>query len=437
MSTLKLSLVGLSSRLAIVVAIVINALLLARFLGPQDYGTYVIFIRIISVLTMVGDFGISPSANAFISRHGEWTIQIHRILLRFLSVSWIVISIISASILWLAGQRLLNYFPWKLTCLAIGALPMSLYTNLWYSLMIGTGQIWRLNLVRLLNGYLSLALTTIFVVALSGKARTAVVIYLIAMAVQFVAMIVMAFRLGKGRVEGKLPEELPQQILRFGLRASLGTILNVSWIYYIPVFFLNTMGGAAAVGVFSVGQQIVEKVLLPIEAMQDAIYKKMAVLSNHAAILTMNRYLRVTGWGMVVIALVGIGLAQWLIKLVLGPAFAGTVPVCRVLLLGVAFMSSLRFLSTYFMNQLRRSGLTTILAGANVLISLTFAITLIAREGAIGAAWTLTLTQILGALIALTCYLVITRSSVLELIRINRDDMTLMRTQMGALLWQK
>ncbi len=437
MSTLKLSLVGVGSRIAIIGAVVVNALLLARFLGPQDYGTYVVFIRIISVLTMVGDFGISPSANAFISRHGEWTMQIHRILLRLLSVSWIVVSIISLFVLWVAGQGLLNYFPWKLTSLAIGALPMSLYTNLWYSLMIATGHIWRLNLVRLLNAYLSLALTIVFVIALSGKARAAVVIYVVAMVAQFVAMIVMAYSLGKSRKESTMPKELPREIFRFSLRASVGTILYVSWLYYIPVFFLNTMYGVTAVGIFSVGQQIVEKLLLPIEAMQDAISKKIAVLSTDAAILTMNRYLRVTWWGMVVIALTGVVLAQWLITLVLGEAFAGTVVVCRVLLLGVAFMSSLRLLITYFLNQLRRSGLVTVLAGVNALTALIFAITLIPRGGAIGAAWTLALTQILGGLIALALYLGITRASLMQLIRINSDDVTLIRAEMGTIAWQK
>jgi O-antigen/teichoic acid export membrane protein len=436
MSTLQLSLVGFGSRLIVVLVISINTLLLARLLGPQDYGTYIIFIKVISVLTMVGDFGLSQSANAFLGRHEEWLAQVNRILLYFISLLWMGTIILGTCVLWLWGDKLLPNYPSKWMWLAFGILPASLYSNFWYNMMIGLGQIWRLNLVRLVSSLLSLVLTVIFVAALRGDATTAVMIYVAAMALQFLVMLLITFRLGRGKIENTAPPELSQRMLRFGLRGYLGTILYVSWVYYIPVFALNSIHGAAAVGIFSVGQQIVEKVLLPVQAMQDTIYKKMAVLSNQVATLTMNRYLRLAWWGMLASALIGILIAPWAIVLVLGDAYASAAQICRVLLLGVTFMSVSMLLDTYFINQLHRPGLVSVVNGVNVLISL-LAVTLISLGGAMGAAWTLVLTQIAGALFVLVLYLRMTRAPVTQLLLINRDDLNLIRAQVGAILWRK
>jgi O-antigen/teichoic acid export membrane protein len=65
MSTLRLSAVSLTLRVALLFVVVANALLLARMLKPAGFGEYFLFIRLVSVLAALADLGLSQSVNAF------------------------------------------------------------------------------------------------------------------------------------------------------------------------------------------------------------------------------------------------------------------------------------------------------------------------------------------------------------------------------------
>jgi O-antigen/teichoic acid export membrane protein len=424
--------------LAVFGVVIVNTFLLARFLGPQNYGTYFIFIRIVSLLAIVADLGLSQTANAFVGRHEEWIARVNVILLSFAGVFSAGSIILGATVYRLAGPRLLPGFSWTWMGMAFGVLPLSLYASFWNSMMIGLGRIWLLNLVRLASNILSLVLTVIFVVFLAGRAETAAAIYLAAMAVQFLVMFAMVFRLGPRQISIEPPADLSGQMLRFGLRGHPGAILYIFWTQ-LPVFALNAVHGATVVGVFSVAQQIVDKVPLPVQAFQDVIYRKMAMLSREAATFAMNRYLRVTWWGMWSVALLGIAIVPWLIVWFL-PAYAGAAQVSRILFLGTAFMSISMLLDAYFINQLRRPGLTSILAGINLAMSLIMTAILVSPLAQIGAAWTLVVTQILGTAIMLYLYHRITRASLFQLARPRREDVNLARAQLSSLMrstWNK
>ena len=166
MSTLRLSAVGLTLRVALLIVVVANALTLARVLKPDGFGQYFLFLRLVSVLAALADLGLSQSANAFYGRHKEWRGRIHRIILRYVPIFWLAATAIGGVALWF-GQRffLPNLTP-LLTVMAFVILPFSLYANLWNSMMIGMAQIWRVNLLQLVMCTFSLSLTAIFVVML-------------------------------------------------------------------------------------------------------------------------------------------------------------------------------------------------------------------------------------------------------------------------------
>jgi O-antigen/teichoic acid export membrane protein len=433
MSTLKLSLVGLGSRLALMGLTIINALLLARILGPRGFGEYFLFLRVVSVLTVVADLGLSQSANAFFGRHEQWHAYLHRLILRFVPAFSVCTVILGGSVVWLAGDTLLPNLPGRLTWMAFAVLPIQLYTNIWISMMTGMGRIWQLNLVQLITGTLSLLMTLVFIVALSGGVIAAATIYAVAILVQSLIMVSMALRIKAGAsAREEPPRELPRQMLHFGLRGYLGSFSYILWTR-VPVFLLNAFHGPAAVGIFSVAQQLVDRVLLPIQAVQDASYRKMSVLSSRAATFSINRSLRLTWWGMWGVVLLGVVLAPPVIVLLLGQKYAASAEVCRLLLPGVAFMGAALLLDTYFLNQLHRPGLLSIVAWVNALISLTLALLFIPALAERGAAIGLVLTQIIGALIYFALYLRLSRARLTEMFRIRGEDLQLLREQVGAM----
>ena len=434
MSTLKLSLVGLGSRLVLMGLTIINALLLARILGPRGFGEYFLFLRVVSVLTVVADLGLSQSANAFFGRHEEWRAHLHRLILRFVPAFSAATIMLGAIIIWLAGDILLPNLPGRLTWMAFAVLPVQLYTNIWISMMTGMGRIWQLNLVQLITATLSLLMTLVFIVALSGGVIAAATIYMAAILVQTLIMISMALRINAGaNAREAPPRELPRQMLHFGLRGYLGSFSYILWTR-VPVFLLNAFHGPAAVGIFSVAQQLVDRMLLPIQAVQDASYRKMSVLASRAATVSINRSLRLTWWGMWVVVLAGVAFAPPVIVILLGQKYAASAEVCRLLLPGVAFMGAALLLDTYFLNQLHRPGLLSIVAWVNALISLTLALLFIPALAERGAAIALVLTQIIGALIYFALYLRLAGARPVEMFFINGDDLKLLREQVATML---
>ena len=433
MSTLQLSLVGFGLRVALMLVVMVNALLLARTLGPQRFGEYFLFLRVVSVLAVLADLGLSQSANAFFGRHMEWRGSIHRVILKFVPIFWFVTTALAGFTLWALSDVLLPNLAGRLIVLGFVVLPLSQYANLWNSMMLGMGRIWRVNLVQLAMCSLSLVLTIIFVVVLSGGVMVAATIYLSVMLLQFLVMLGMALRLSEDVLTDEPPAELAQKMLNFGLRGYPGSLFYLLWTR-VPVFILNATHGAVAVGYFSIAQQMAEKIQLPVQAVQDVIYQKMSVLPGHLATLAMNRYLRLTWWGMVIVVLVGAFLAPWVVVPLLGPAYASVVVPAQILLAGVAFTGVSQLLDVYFVNHLHRPGLASILAWVSVALGLTLAVLFISAYGEKGAAWAVACTSILGSLVYVSLYLFVTGTNIKELLFITKQDVTLVREQLVGII---
>jgi O-antigen/teichoic acid export membrane protein len=436
MSTLKLSSINLGSRLAVLGVTIVNIVLLARALGPEGLGKYFLLMRLVSLLAVLADPGLGLSARVFTGAHEDWADHIHTILLRSLVVLWASASVLGAGVLRVAGETLIPNLPRGLMWMSFAILPLVIYGNFWNGMMVGLGRIWLLSLLQVIIGLLYLILNLVFIVALSGGVLAAAIVYLAAMLIQALVMFIIMSRLTSGKPIDGLPVNLRRQMLYFGLRAYPGSISQFFWSR-VPVFILNAFHGPVAVGVFSTGQQLVERLLLPVEATQNVLYHKMSVLSRRAATHALNRYLRFTLWAMLAALLAGVALAPWVVVLLFGEEYARAIPVCRVLLCGTAMTAAGLFIGTYFLTQLRRPGVLSIIAIGNALVNLLLAVLFIPRLAEVGAALSMSLAQIMGALIAFALYLRISRTRVVELIFISDQDVMILRKQVGAMLWWK
>jgi len=435
MSTLKLLLVGLGTRVTMIAISIVNSILLARRLGPAGIGEYFLLMRLVTVLTVLVGFGLMQSANVFSSQYEEWVGRIHSILLRFTLLTWIGASIIGIGVIWLAGNILLPGIPQKWVWLCFIILPFSLYANFWYGLMIGRGRIWQLNLVQLVASIAFFVLTLVFVVGLSGGVTAAVINYLLVTVAQFFIMLIMAFRMSSDRNVGDSPPDLSRQILGFGLRAYPGTISTLL-CSHIPIFLLNAFHGAAAVGIFSIAQQLVERLLLPMQAMQDAIFKNISVLPAHAATIVMNRYIRLTWWTMTILMLLGVIFAPVGIMLLLGEQYLKAAQVFRLLLPSTVMTSACVILAVYFLGQLRRPGLLSIFSWLNALITLALSLAFIPKLAESGAALALVMGQLLSGICIFIFYMRRTQTSVKQLIYSDKEDIRIVRQQVGA-IWSR
>ncbi len=418
-------------RVVLLLVVLTNALILARVLKPEGFGQYFLFLRVVSVLAALGDLGLSQSTNAFYGRHADLRQNVHRIVLCLVPFCWLGVTALGTLFIVFAGPTLLPNLSFFFAVLAFAVLPFALYANIWNSMMIGMGQIWRVNLLQVFMCTLSLSLSVVFVVVMKGGVQTAIVIYLGVMVLQFLVMLAMQFR-AQHTIDATFPPvDLAKKMLTFGLRAysgSLGQLL----LMRIPVFVINITHGPAAVGIFSIAQQAVEKILIPVEAIQDSVYQKMSTLPSRLAATAMNRYMRLTWWGMWAMVVVGILSSYVLVMLLLGSAYAQAIGVMQVLFVGSAFVALSLLLDTFFINQLHRPGLVSMVVWFKFLVGLILALLLIPKFGARGAATAMTITQILGSVIYVGLYLRVTDTRVRDLLQIERNDIILLKTQVVA-----
>ena len=432
MSTLHLSLVGLGLRIAVTLIVVVNTLLIARVLGPTAFGEYFLFFRLVSVLAAFADFGLPQSVNAFYGRHERLRASIHRVVLRVVPILWLVVALIGGLTLWFAGDFLLPHMTPILTIAAFVVLPLSMYANLWNGMMIGAGRIWRVNVVQVVMCSLSLLLTIIVVVIMRAGLIGAAISYISVMLVQFIVMLVMVFRIEDTREESELPD-FARQMLHFGFRGYLGSISNLLWTR-MPVFLLNATHGPSAVGIFSLGQQVVEKLLLPVQSIRDVIYQKMSVLPSDSATPAFNRYVRLTVWGMLFMVVAGALSTPLAVSLLLGPQYAEVIQVARLLFGGAVFVAISLMLDAFFVNQLHRPGLVSILSWFKLFVGLTFAVLLIPAYGGKGAAAAIVSTQILGTIVYLILYLKMTGTRASRLLLVDSGDLELLKNQVVSLV---
>ncbi len=365
------------------------------------------------------------------SRHGLRLI--HRLLIRYslvLSAAGIVVGWALRSGL---GSVFLREFPEDLLWLTVAALPASVYANFWNGYMVGLGRLSESNRVQVVASVTWLVLNVVLVGLLKGGLVAALTVYVLVGFGQAFVMAIIAARPTGTEPEGTEARGLgAAELVRFGLRAYWGSLSTLLWTRS-STFLLNAYHGPWTVGIFSVAQQLAEKLTLPSLALQDVLFPRVAAVERPEAAPMLNRCLRLMLWGMIPPTFLLSMLAGPLIEEIFGEAYAKAAAPFRLLLAGAVAMSLPPLLVPYFLVQLRRPGLLSVLAWVNVLISVALAVVLVPRYAAFGAALSLSLTQIVGTLIVIAIYLRAARTSASDVSWPKREDVKRVVTAIGLL----
>jgi O-antigen/teichoic acid export membrane protein len=202
-----------------------------------------------------------------------------------------------------------------------------------------------------------------------------------------------------------------REILSFSLRGYPNALATLAWSR-LPAFVLDVFHGSGSVGIFSVAQQVLEQLILPVQATQDAIYQSVARLPRANATLAMNRYLRTGLWAMLpLVAVCGL-LAPWGVPLVFGTAFTASAPVFQILLVSLLASVVPALLSPYFFGQLQRPGLASSVAWVRVLLALSLSLVLAPTLAELGVAAALAIADVCATLLILALYVRIAATSI-------------------------
>jgi O-antigen/teichoic acid export membrane protein len=398
---IRLTALGLVLRGAQSVVGLVSVVVVAHALGPDGRGEYFLFVAGLAVLVRLLDLGLSPSAAVFGSRHPGAVGSMHRRLLACLLVIWPVT--LGLGVL---GQSLGGYLPVELArdriWLALGMLPLAMYEQIWVHLMVGIRRVVAMNLVQVAAGGAMLALNVDLLVFAHGDVSTAVGIYCAVLALKTPLMIWLASRFGSRLGP---PEAAPsaRELIFFSLRSYPNALAGLLWLR-LPAFVLDITHGSASVGIFSVGQQAVEQLVLPVQAAQDAIYREVSRLPRVHATQAMNRYLRFGLLLMIPVVVVAGAVAPVAVPVLFGTAFDGSAQVIQILLIGVVASVMPALLSPYFFGQLQRPGLASTLAWARVLLASGLSVLVAPAFAEQGVAVALAAAEVCSMLLVLSVY---------------------------------
>ena len=408
---LQLTAIGLVLRGGQAGISLLNVVLLAHALGPAGRGEYFLFVAAVALLARLVDLGVSPSAVVFASRYPGALATIHRRLAAGVIGLWLLAATLGALVLVGVGRGI-GDLPLERAWVVLGVLPLAMYEQVWVHLMVGIRRVVTMNVVQMLAGLISLVLNVGLVVLLPGGVAAAVAIYCGVLAAKTPVMAILAWRSSR-RLETDEPVPSLRTLLSFSLRGYPNALAALLWAR-LPAFVLDAFHGSGSVGLFSVAQQALEQLILPVQAAQDAIYQSVARLPRDRATLAMNRYLRVGVWCMLPLALLAGVLAPWAVPLVFGAAFGPSAPVFQILLVSLVASVVPALLSPYFFGQLERPGLASTLAWIRVLLALGLSFALAPALAEVGVAAALAIADVCSTLLVLTVYVRIAATPVAQ-----------------------
>ncbi len=428
MRSLTLFLVGLGGRSTALVIGTLNLVVLARALGPVGRGQYFVFVSLLLVLTTLADLGVSQSAVVFAGRHETRVREVHRALVRCALAFAALTFVVGGLVLTAAGDVILPNVPREWSFGALGAVVLAVYASYWTAMMVGLRHVAIVAGMQLGAAALSLA-GNLTLVAPTGDPARAVVVYVGVLAVQAAAMFWLQSRIA--RTDAEPPEEsrdLGRQMLYFGLRGYPNSLGMLLWSRS-AAFVLNAFHGPGTVGVYSIAQAVAEKILLPVQSLQDLLYKRMTQLPPAKAREMMDRYLRIGIALMAPLALVGILVSQTLVTLLFSDAFEPAITPLRVLLVGSAVAVIPVLLSTYLLGHLGRPGLLSVLSWLNGLLNIALLFLLVPADSATGAAVAALAVQITGTAVVLWLYFRMASTDWRAALVLRRNDIALLKEQ--------
>lgn len=398
---------------------VISNIIISRWCGPAILGEYFFIITLSNVITNFAALGIGFSNSTFLARKEHSFPEMNFVSL-FFSISIGIICILLFYLLKWTGLLAFSTGGHKNLGIAVLALPLTIYMRYWNTLMIGQNKIPSLSRVI---SYSSLFWSILIVIAVfSGRGLeglfAAWIAYLICTAFY---MAILAAREGGGPAERGTLGTLLRKSLSFGFRGSLGDIATELW-KKMDVFLLYHFAGVASVGIYSVAATIIDKFNQVATPLRIAITPRISGEGMEKSSEITEKAGRQILISVALFAVLLIVLAREFIARFYGATYLPSVLPLRILCVGAIGGSLAGVLSIFFVGQLKRPGLLSLLAWINVILNLVLCLVLIPIYGSVGAALSTSITTFLGTVILVLIYGSLTGNSIGALLIIRLED---------------
>ncbi|MEM3071802.1 MAG: flippase [Candidatus Anstonellales archaeon] len=418
-----------------------TSIILARVLGPEGKGIFTLAILLPSLIVTFGNFGIGPATAFFVARED---FQRQKILGNnvFLSILFGILGItFGIIIIVIAKQQLFPGVASIYLYYVLILIPIELFIPYTKYVLLGVQSIKKYNYVDILQSIIFLFLLIILLLIFNTGVAGALVCYTLTLITIGGISFVWSRSLAGG-VEFVIDKTYVKKAAAFGLQIHLANILGFL-NYRIDVLFISALLGPSAVGLYSVGVGMVEKLWLISYAASTVLFPRVCAekdeeRKNAFTPLVARTVLWTTALG--AIALFPLG--RFIIKLLYSDAYLPAVGALQALLVGTVTLSAGRVLTNDIAGRGRPSlniyvGLSAVFT--NVVLNGMW----IPRFGISGAAWASTVSYSVWFLGALIFYCRLSGNKWYKLVLPQKGDMAVYINSMDGILrpvnalWQR
>ena len=297
-----------------------------------------------SLIVTFGNLGIEPATVYYVARNefNRQKILGNNVLLSFgIGAVGIIAGLV---MVFLLGETVFHGVPVNYLLLALAFVPIDIFSSYVRYVLLGAQRIKEFNYVQIAHSVLFLAFIASALLVMKRGARGAIIAGLITSLIVDVITFPMAMKVAGG-VDFKPDVLYIKQATKYGVQAHLANILGFL-NYRVDMFMVNGFLGPMAVGLYSVGVGLVEKLWLISQASSTVLFPRVAAESEEDRKKGFTALVaRTVLWTTALGALVLIFVSGWVVRLLYSDAYIPAVGALQVLLPGIVTLSVWRILT--------------------------------------------------------------------------------------------
>ncbi|NVK36726.1 MAG: polysaccharide biosynthesis C-terminal domain-containing protein [Gammaproteobacteria bacterium] len=381
----------LFSRVLVVFLGIVSMVIISRVLGPSGQGEYSLAMLIANVLFIVFNVGLPSSLIFFVGKYGlnkiGFSVLVLYLLASLAGVILYAFVIVFYSEVYFAG--LINDL--LLLCGLIFLAKMA--ASYYQSVFLAEEKIFNFNLAVVIQ---HLTFFLFVVILFMNREYFSVVNILIVFLLSIILSIIYSIKTSeKFHMEPVLRADI-KPILKYGLNSHFNNIVAFL-IYRTDLVVINYYLGVEAVGLYAIGILIVENILLVATIAGTTLLTRL-VNSESIDFKLISYVCKLVIFTTLCAVLVLYFSSEFLVVLVFGEKFVGSVSPLQILLFGTVFSAQSKILANYFAasNQLKvNSYVALVLFFMNIIFNLW----LVPLYGLIGAAMATVIVQLINFVI--------------------------------------
>lgn len=363
-------------------------ILLARELGPSEFGLVSVSIVFLTLISDIADLGINTGLINFISKHihsdSEKVKKFLKLGLESKAILWIVV----LSLGWFLTPFISDYLflkneltlPLRLALIGVGgAMLFSFATNSLQALQLY--RIW--SMLNIGTNTLRLLITISLISFLSLTPGSALITYI---SIPFFGFLIGIFFLPSGFLKVKGESGVAQEFFHFNKWIAVSILIS-AFASRVDTFFLTRLTSFTDVGIYSAASQLTSFLPQVTYAVAAVVAPKLGGFVSPKQAFEYLKKLQLYTLGIAALSLVAIPLAIFVIPVFYGKSFIESVPVFIVL-----FFSQLIFLLSLPSHQsifyyFSKPKVFTFVSFFHLLLIGLLCYFLILKFGLMGAAW--------------------------------------------------